>query len=152
MTQVTLEAVQAKQSELAAMIEQLQQQAAKRTLLVVPEAEIELQAGEHYAGTVLDENGHVKHHVVLMAAKPDGRLTWQGAMDWAASVGGELPSRQEQALLYANCKSQFEAEWYWSNQQHETNGSSAWHCNFGNGNQTSNHESFEGCARAVRRV
>jgi hypothetical protein len=152
MTQVTLEAVQAKQSELAAMIEQLQQQAAKSTLLVIPEAEIELRTGEHYAGTVLDENGSVKHHVVLMAAKSEGRLDWQSAMDWAKGVGGELPTRQEQALLYANCKAQFEAEWYWSNQQHETNGSYAWYCYFDDGTQDLHLKSFEGCARAVRRV
>ena len=49
---------------------------------------VDLQPGEHYAGVVLDESGQVVHHLVLMAQRPDVKLKWQEAMDWAASVGG----------------------------------------------------------------
>ena len=118
--------------------------------MIVPEATIDLAPGEHYAGAVLDEQGHVKHHLVLMAAKPDGELAWQAAMDWAAAVGGALPTRQEQALLYANCKPHLKARWHWSC---ETEGSSyAWSCYFGYGTQGYDGRSAEGCAVAVRRL
>ena len=118
--------------------------------MIVPEATIDLAPGEHYAGAVLDEQGHVKHHLVLMAAKPDGELAWQAAMDWAAAVGGALPTRQEQALLYANCKPHLEADWHWTN---EPEGSScAWHCNVYNGIQNYINRSAVGCAVAVRLI
>ena len=113
---------------------------------------IDLQPGEHYAGVVLDEAGQVLHHLVLMAERPDGKLTWQAACEWAASVGGELPSRQEQALLYANCKPHLEPAWHWSGEAHEDNASYAWGCNFDDGYQGDDGKSYEGAAVAVRRL
>jgi hypothetical protein len=151
MTAITLEAVQAKQTELAAMIEQLQRLAKPRPL-VVEEATVDLCDGEHYAGAVLNGDGTVKHHLVLMAEKPDSKLSWQAAKDWAASVGGSLPDRQEQALLFANCKQHMQPEWHWSSQEHESDASCAWNCYFGDGGQGTGHKSWAGCARAVRRV
>jgi hypothetical protein len=152
MSDITLEAVEAKQSELVAMIATLRAQAAASTLFTLPETAIELQPGERYAGAVLDADGKLLHHLVLMAAKPAGNLDWTAAMAWASSVGGSLPTRQEQALLFANCKGQFEERWYWSSQQHETSSDYAWYCGFGGGSQGLDHEGYEGCARAVRRA
>lgn len=150
MSDVTLELVQARQAELAQLIEQLKRQPVQRTQISLPAIDIDLDPGEHYAGAVLDEHGQVKHHLVLMAAKPDANLDWQAAMEWAASVAGELPTRQEQALLYANCKPHLEADWHWSC---ETEGSSyARGCDFGNGTQDYHHRSYECCAVAVRRL
>jgi len=150
MSDVTLELVQTRQAELAQLIEQLTRQPIARTQISLPAVTITLEPGEHYAGAVLDERGSVKHHLVLMAAKPDGDLDWQAAMDWAATAGGSLPTRQEQALLFANCKPHLEAAWHWSC---ETEGSSdAWSCYFGNGGQYYNGRSAEGCAVAVRRL
>jgi hypothetical protein len=154
MTEITLEAVVAKQSELAAMIEQLarQEPAPSTTLVQLEYTEIELHEGEHYAGAVLDEHGEVKHHLVLMAEKPTTKLEWRAAVDWAASVGGELPTRQEQALLFANCKPHMQADWHWSGEMYESDASYAWSCDFDYGGQYSTRKSYEGCARAVRRV
>ena len=151
MSQVTLEAVQAKQTELAAMIQQLQTQAGPITVIEIESCDIELQPGEHYAGTILDENGEHQHHLILMAHRPTGKLTWQAATDWAKSVGGYLPFRQEQALLFANCKPHLKADWHWSAETHDDDASSAWHCIFTNGHQSSDLKSYEGCAVAVRR-
>ena len=149
MSEVTLELVQARQAELAQLIEQLKRGPVKGAQIIVPEATIDLAPGEHYAGAVLDEYGFIKHHLVLMSAEPAARLAWQAAMDWAASVGGALPTRQEQALLYANCKPHLDADWHWSC---ETEGSSfAWHCYFDHGYQHCCTRSYEGCAVAVRR-
>lgn len=110
----------------------------------------ELQPGEHYAGVILDAQGQVQHHLVLLAAVPTARLNWQDAMAWAESVGGTLPTRQEQSLLFANCQEQFKAEWYWSGEQ--DGASFAWSCDFGYGYQYYDLKSYEGCARAVRLI
>lgn len=112
---------------------------------------IELQPGEHYAGVVLDTEGKVMHHLVLMAQKPTGKLSWQDAMDWATSAGGHLPTRQEQALLYANCKPHLQTEWHWSCESHEGDASYAWHCSFDGGYQFDFLKSHGGSAVAVRR-
>lgn len=113
---------------------------------------LNLQPGEHYAGVVLDANGNVTHHLVLMAERPTNKLNWQAAMDWAKRVGGDLPTRQEQALLFANCKPHLQADWHWSNQTHDDDTSYAWYCYFYGGFQSSNRKIYEGCAVAVRRV
>ena len=121
----------------------------EHTTIQLPVLAIELQPGERYAGTVLDADGNVKHHLVLLPNRPDADLTWQAAMDWAASVGGQLPDRQEQALLYANCKPHLEPKWHWFREEHQ-NASSAWVCNFTYGSQILTHKGFEGSAVAVR--
>ena len=114
------------------------------------EAEIELAPGEHYAGLVLDAEGHVAHHLVLLPGQADG-VTWDAAKAWAAGIGGELPTGQEQALLYANLKGKFEQAWYWSSEAHASDGSYAWYQHFGSGLQYSLRKSYECRARAVRR-
>jgi hypothetical protein len=152
MSQVTLEAVQAKQTELAVMIQQLQTQAGPITVIEIESCDIELQPGEHYAGTILDENGEHQHHLILMAQRPTGKLNWQAATEWAKSVGGYLPFRQEQALLYANCKPHLKPDWHWSAETHDDDASSAWLCYFNDGYQDITLKSYEGSAVAVRRV
>ena len=147
---ITLEEVKARQTELAEMIASIER-GSQGALLQLPETEIRLQPGERYAGTVLDEAGQIKHHLVLLATKPDGQLTWADAKTWAAAVGGELPTRQEQSLLFANCKDAFDANWYWSSEEHE-NASYAWSQHFYGGHQDNNRKSVEWCARAVRLI
>ena len=112
---------------------------------------IELQPGEHYAGVVLDAEGKVMHHLVLMAQKPTSKLDWQDAMDWATSAGGHLPTPQEQALLYANCKPHLQPVWHWSCESHEEDASYAWYFYFLHGYQGLSRNSYEGAAVAVRR-
>lgn len=151
MPPITIDDIKARQSELAALIERFEAQASAGRSIEIEGCTIELQAGEHYAGSVLDESGHHKHHLVLMAARPDGEVTWQQAMGWTASVGGALPTRQEQSLIFANCKPHLEAAWHWSSEAYEGNASCAWYCGFGNGTQSYDRKSYEGRAVAVRR-
>ena len=151
MQPVTLQTIQAKQTELAMMILYLQEEQ-KSTEIKIDRCTITLQPGEHYAGAVLDTDGEHLHHLVLMADVPDSKLAWQSAMDWATSVGGTLPTRQEQALLFANCKPHLKPEWHWSSETHADNASCAWLCYFGNGTQSHDYKSDEGSAVAVRRV
>ena len=157
MPPVTLEEVQARQTELAKMIEQLAAQAHQARDIQIEDCTITLQPGEHYAGAVLDKAGQHKHHLVLLSARPASRLNWQEAMDWAkgnlvAAAGGHLPTRQELALLYANCKPHLEPTWHWSCETNEEDASFAWHCYFSLGLQLSFHKSYEGSVVAVRRV
>ena len=119
--------------------------------ITTPAATIELRDGELYAGLVLNADGTPRHHLILLPDQVTG-VGWQKAVDWATAQGGELPTRQEQALLYAHCKSAFELRWYWSSETLEGNGSYAWYQNFLSGSQYDLHKSYEGRARAVRRL
>ena len=121
------------------------------TLQIAPVA-IELQPGERYAGAVLNAAGQVKHHLILLPARPDKRAPWQAQVDWAASAGGTLPDRQEQALLYANCKDALPPVWCWSSETHEDSASYAWCCHFYVGSQYYDIKRFEGSAVAVRLI
>ncbi len=117
----------------------------------VAAVEIALRPGEHYAGAVLDKAGRVLHHLVLLPSRGED-LNWQAAQEWAKDAGGELPTRQEQALLFANCKTHLAPEWRWSSEAHETNASWAWFCDFDTGYQTNDYRSAELSAVAVRRI
>ena len=153
MTAITLEQIQAKQTELASMIAQLLATPKQTpTTIEIVEDSIDLAPGEHYAGAILDANGQHMHHLVLMAAQPSKDLAWSAALEWAEQAGGALPTRQEQALLFANCKPHLQPRWHWSCEEHESEASYAWICYFGYGSQDFSHKSYEGGAVAVRRV
>lgn len=153
MTAVTIELIQAKQTELAALIAQLQAKPVQAsTTIYIEEETFDLAPGEHYAGAVLDANGEHMHHLVLMAARPDAEVTWKDALEWAEQAGGALPTRQEQALLFANCKPHLQPRWHWSCEEHEEDASYAWGCSFHYGGQDCYHKSYEGSAVAVRYI
>lgn len=111
----------------------------------------QLATGEIYAGILLTE-GKPSHHLVLLAGDKAG-LTWKKAGEWAKAQGGELPTRKEQALLFANAADAFKPDWYWSCEQYAGIESSAWCQYFNYGGQgTSYFDSSKLRARAVRRV
>ena len=113
----------------------------------------ELNEGERYAGIVIDSaTGQPTHHLILIPQQPETRLTWDEALTWAASIGVELPTRQESALLYANAKDAFEPTWYWTGEQYAGYASTAWGQNFDGGNQGLIGKGYKGRVRAVRRV
>lgn len=105
-----------------------------------------------YAGTPLTPEGRPAHHLFLLDARPNQRMTWQQAKDWAASVGGELPTPQEQSLLFANYRDALPQERCWSSKQDKEEASYAWFCYFDDGYQNNCHQSYEGSAVAVRRL
>ena len=120
-----------------------------RTIIVLG-VQIDLAEGETYAGLILAEDGSPAHHLVLLPGDNDD-ATWAEQTAWAESIGGELPSRQEQSLLFANCKQHFESAWYWSGEQHASASSFAWSQGFYDGYQYDSGKSAELRARAVRR-
>lgn len=111
-----------------------------------------LRPGEIYAGLILGKNDEPDYHLFLLADKPDDKLNWDNAKKWATSVNGELPTRREQSLLFANCKEQFESAWYWSCEQSAAYPDFAWMQVFVNGYQDSLHKSVSFRVRAVRRL
>jgi hypothetical protein len=147
MSQITLQQIEAAHKSVAEMIEAFKSQGP--TTYGIPQALIELQPGERYAGLLLDDQGEPSAHLILMPGEAEG-VTWQAALDWAAEIGGELPTRQEQSLLFANLKSEFQPKAYWSNTQYSDN--SAWCQDFDIGDQFTSLKSAELRARAVRRL
>ena len=111
----------------------------------------ELNKGERYAGIVIHKNDLISHHLILIPQQPDTRLTRDEAIAWAASIGVELPTRQEQALLYANLKPYFKDAWYWSSEQH-ANKDCAWRQHFDVVLAAVGHKDEKSYARAIRRV
>jgi hypothetical protein len=110
-----------------------------------------LAAGELYAGVILGKDGEPDHHIILLPGAVEN-MTWEKAKEWAASVGGELPTRREQSLLYANLKEEFAEAWYWSGTQSARYSYGAWNQGFDVGGQGNGRKYDEFRARAVRRL
>ncbi len=112
-------------------------------------ATITLAVGELYAGIAF-KDGAPSHHLVLLPG--DVEKKWKAAGEWAKEQGGDLPTRSEQALLYAHLKDSFESDWYWSSEPAASDASYAWLQHFYDGRQDCSHTSGSYRARAVRRV
>jgi hypothetical protein len=149
MTTVTLADIEAAHQQVSDMIQAFKAQAPRVTRIA--QAEIELQPGEHYAGIILSADGKPSHHLILLPGDVDD-VTWAQAKEFAEKAGGELPTRREQALLFANLKDQFEERYYWSGAQHASYDDYAWTQHFGYGTQILSSKSAELRARAVRRL
>ncbi|WP_109477658.1 DUF1566 domain-containing protein [Paraburkholderia sp. C35] len=148
---ITLEAIEAKQSEISALIEGFKKQSTSTTVEIAAST-ITLAPGERYAGLVLDEDGTPSHHLILLPSDADGS-SWGDATAWADKQGGGLPTRREQSLLFANLKGEFQSAYYWSNETHESDSAYAWYQGFDGGSQHFNHKDDTNCrARAVRRL
>ena len=146
---ITYEQIKAKQDELQAMLDAFESQRALRAINFSKQT-VSLAPGEFYAGVIVND-GLPSYHLILLPDDKDD-LNWEAANAWAAEVGGELPNRCEQALLYANLKDQFQSEWYWSSEQHASYSDCAWYQHFSLGSQDTSLKSSELRARAVRRV
>jgi hypothetical protein len=146
---ITLEDIEAEHSRIAALIEEFKAQP-KTTEYRVEAATIPLGIGERFGGPILNDDWTLSHYVILLPGDAED-LQWDEAKAWAAERGGELPTRREQSLLFANLKGEFEPAWYWSGEQHESNSGWAWAQNFSYGYQGYNGKHYRFRARAVRR-
>ena len=108
-----------------------------------------LKQGELYAGLLLGKNGAPDQHIILLPGEAQS-VDWDEASKFAADAGGELPTRREQALLFANLPEEFTPNWYWSNTQRSAG--SAWIQGFSSGYQDWGDTSYKCRARAVRRI
>lgn len=146
-TTITLEQIEAAHQDVVKLIEQFKAQAPKHFSIAA--LDIELKVGERYAGLALHPDGTPSHHLILLPGQAED-VTWKAATDWAATIGGELPTRQEQSLLFASLKGEFLERYYWSCESYSS--SSAWCQSFNDGSQSSSDHDNELYARAVRRL
>lgn len=110
-------------------------------------------AGGTVMGVMAGENGQADYLLLDLGVEPKDDVTWQEALDWAKSVGGELPTRREQAMLFANRREgQYMKRWYWSCEPYGGDGRYAWLQHFTSGYQYDGHKDGSNRARAVRRV
>ncbi len=107
-----------------------------------------LKAGEQYAGLLLGKNGEADQHIILLPGEAQA-VNWDEACKFATDTGGELPTRREQALLFANLPEAFTPNWYWSGEQRSAG--SAWFQNFDGGYQNWLFTNGKCRAVAVRR-
>ena len=111
-----------------------------------------LAEDEIYLGGFVNANGDVSH-TILLPGDNDG-ASWQEQMDWAKSIGGDLPTRAELVIAYEQHRDQFKAAAYWSNTPDTDPGYSgwAWYQDFYYGSQGTNLQYDRFRARAVRRL
>ncbi|WP_186096973.1 DUF1566 domain-containing protein [Burkholderia gladioli] len=111
-----------------------------------------LAEGEIYLCGFIDTNGDVIHTILLPGDNDDA--SWQAQLDWAKSIGGDLPTRAELVIAYEKFRDQFQSDAYWSNTPDTDPGYSgwAWYQGFGSGYQDGDRQSVELRARAVRRL
>ena len=83
------------------------------------------KAGEAYAGLILGQNGEPDYHLFIVPGEAEN-VTWDKAKEWAKKAGGDLPTRREQRVLFANAKEQFQLDWYWSGELTASNSAYAW--------------------------
>jgi len=110
-----------------------------------------LNDGEIYVGAIINPDG-AGHHIILLDGDNDA-ADWNTQMEWAKSIGGDLPNRVEQSLLFFYLKDRFKENRYWSNTQHAAAAHCAWGQSFSYGVQYDYGKYVSSLrARAVRRV
>ncbi len=110
-----------------------------------------LKPGEVYAGLILGQDGAPDHHLIVIPGEAE-KVTFAEAQKWARKQGGDLPTRREQRVLFANAKEAFTPEWYWSGEINASVARYAWFQDFTFGSQSGGHV-YDHCrARAVRRL
>lgn len=114
-----------------------------------------LSDGEIYIGAIGDKNGDV-YHLVLLPGDND-RAPHAKQIEWAKSIGGELPNKLEAEMLFAHAKDEFKPEWYWISEtfvdpDDPEDIAWAWCQYFLYGYQTTSRQTTQLRARAVRRL
>jgi hypothetical protein len=109
---------------------------------------LELKEGEKLAFSITLPDGKTTHTILLPGDNDDA--SWEKQMEWAKSIGGDLPDRSEQALFFQYMPDEFQKDWYWSNKQREAG--AAWGQYVSSGSQHWYGRSDQCRARAVRRV
>ena len=111
-----------------------------------------LAEGEIYLRGFVNANGDVEHTILLPG--DNEAATWQEQMDWAKSIGGDLPTRAELVIAYEQHRDQFKETAYWSNMPDTDPDYSgwAWYQDFTSGYQGYYRQRGRFRARAVRRL
>lgn len=113
-----------------------------------------LAEGETYIGVIGDKNGDVYHLILLPGDSNPAPQAKQ--LDWAKSIGGELPNKIEAMMLFVHAKDHFKDEAYWIvetliDPDDPEDDAWAWVQHFHDGYQHGSHKSNGNRARAIRR-
>jgi hypothetical protein len=149
MPEITLAAIEARQSELSQQIELLKRQS-QATTLSLPAAQVQLLPGERYVGPILKRDGTVDYQLIWLGIKPDG-LNHAAAVAWPKTLGGKVANKHEIRLIQANAPDLLPTSgacWL----EEEEGSSYAWCCYFINGTINFFDRSSQLGAVAVRRV
>lgn len=111
--------------------------------------------GETYIGVIGDKAGNL-YHLIALSGDND-RASQQAQLDWAKSIGGDLPNKLEAAMLFAHAKDLFQPAAYWTNEtfidpDDPEDYGWAWYQGFGYGLQDYGRKNSPLRARAVRRL
>ncbi len=114
-----------------------------------------LADGEKYIGAIGNKDGDAYHLILLPGdndVAPHSNQMW-----WAKSIGGDLPSKLEAAMLFAHARDEFKPAWYWTNEtfvypRGPDDAAWAWYQYFNYGFQISHPKVSKLRARAVRRL
>jgi hypothetical protein len=110
-------------------------------------------AGGEVMGVMAGQNDAMDYLLIDLGVEPEKDLTWSEAKTWAKSVGGELPTRREQSMMFGNRRTgQYQPRWYWSCEPYAGYEQYAWLQTFNYGFQYGDRKGDHGKARAVRRV
>lgn len=148
---ITLEEIKEQQTKLAEMIANFEKGTREPRYFEYQGEQIPLANGERYVGTIISACGTKRHHTILLPGEIESS-TWKKSMEWATGLGGDLPDRIEQALLFAFMKEHFLEAYYWSNTHGSSDSNDAWVQIFGCGYQNCYDKSYVFRARAVRRI
>jgi len=112
---------------------------------------IESYTGEREFKKVGELYGEKGKYALYLAPKETERvLTWNEAMEYCKSLGGELPTLGELQYLYDNYKEEIQPTHYWSSSQ--ASATNSWSMHFSNGLRSSSYKPLTTRVRAVRRV
>ena len=107
--------------------------------------------GEREPGATDDWDGLKNTLALLSSAHDHPAAKFASELEAAAHKDFYLPSRRELRLCWVNVPELFDtSRWYWSSTQYSA--TSAWGQHFDGGRQGGNGKSYEGRARAVRRL
>ncbi len=103
-----------------------------------------------FVGAITQPDG--THAAVTLLPDQAKDVTWQAALDWAKAQDAQLPTRPMAAMIFANTQDRPQSGGHWTCEEVKEYASCAWNCNFGYGNQSNGHKSYEGAAVAVRLI
>lgn len=116
-----------------------------------------LEEGEIYIGAIGSTSGDAYHLILLPG--DNNPAPHQQQIEWAQSIGGDLPTKLESAMLFERAQKQFQRAWYWTNETfvdayepEESDAEYAWVQYFSYGTQSSFPKDYYYRARAVRRL
>ncbi|NYH21421.1 DUF1566 domain-containing protein [Paraburkholderia bryophila] len=133
---ITLEAIEAEQTRIGAMIAAFKAQP-HATEYRVDGVTIPLAAGERVAGPVLNDDGTLSHYLIKLPGASEEMVNHQGARAYAHGRCAVTPTRREGRLLQANLPDELPEEAIWLDDEYDGDSSFAWCQDFYGGIQFS---------------